>query len=86
MDAPRDASTFLSQLDLSHLTITDEDLTECCSIADSAGGRVEMLSHMKQIGISKLADRQKLANAIGRERGRPSNWALLARLAIKLRA
>lgn len=48
-----------------HEILRQLDFDECCSLLGS-DGRVAFLTHLKQVGISKLADRQQLANALGR--------------------
>jgi hypothetical protein len=42
------------------------DLSAAFSLLDT-GGRVELLNKLKQGGLAKLSDRQKIANALGKE-------------------
>ena len=42
------------------------DLAAAFALLDT-GGRVELLNKLKQAGLTKLSDRQKVANALGKQ-------------------
>ena len=75
---PRTTASWLSaygdEHNLSHLTesIGSEDLTSLCN--ELAENRVAFLARLKQLGVSKLGDRQKVANCLSRDRRESRLW------------
>ena len=65
-----DVAALLETLSLSHLkNVLDESETveKWCNVNDNAG-RPALLAHFKQLGVSKLAERQSLVNGLGKAR------------------
>ena len=64
---PPDCATFLASLSLSHVVLAQRTVSvEKFLAVLTKNGRLALLSHLKSVGVSKLADRQTIANALGR--------------------
>ena len=72
---PRTTAAWLenhAELSHLHLHLAEEDLASLCDRLTS--DRVGLLSHFKAKGVTRLADRQKLANCLGRDRREGMFW------------
>ena len=74
-ELPRTTTSWLAGHDaLKHLqqTLAAEDLSDLCGML--ASNRVACLKHLKEVGVSALGDRQKLANTLARDRREGFIW------------
>jgi hypothetical protein len=62
--------SFAASIGLEHLSIEEPlqkiSLSDLYTTLDSGGGRVALLAKLKQCGVTKLTDRQKLANGLSK--------------------
>ena len=64
MELP-DCAAFLASLSLSHVALDAATVADLLTVLNTSG-RPALLSHLRTAGVQKLADRQKIANRLGR--------------------